>query len=217
MRSKKEKGFYDRLCTQKGFTLGDKIYFYRLFKKNIFIGMSMIILFLVFLNYSNMIACNRRKPNGRSFENVNDYETELRAELKIESTKILEPPAAVDVSNISLKTNDTNTYFNRFFEIPDFLQINMPHLKEKGRHMRPRYLRSRNNKRKRSITIGVPTVKRKSVSYLKAMLNSLFESFRDESKETKKSILVVVMIAEVILNKWLIFGDFFCTNCFDCR
>ncbi len=64
--------------------------------------------------------------------------------------------------------------------------------------MQPRFLESQHQKDK-FLTIGVPTVKRKSMSYLKPMLTSLFESLASETEEVRAKVMVVVMIAEVVV------------------
>ncbi len=51
------------------------------------------------------------------------------------------------------------------------------------------------NNRKATFVIGVPTIKRKDISYLNTMLDSLFLALNQQEKQ---QVLIVILLAEVI-------------------
>ena len=120
------ENIYDR----KGYSLRDKIFFYRTIRKHIFIIMSLIIIVLLLLNYYNLAHfndCNHQLNDKFNNDielngNSNDYN----------NTSIV---SAVRVDPANTEVSDEPKKFS--FQIPDFL-VNLNHLKAKGRTLFPR-------------------------------------------------------------------------------
>lgn len=198
----------EKSLDRRGYTLSDKIRFYRTLRRHAYILMCLVIILLLFLNYTNITYINEHQcglksesqlnidietksykaPNSQGREN-SSAEKELTAESVVQSTTFKATTIEIDDEKVE-KENETIRSYQ--FRIPDFFELH-PNLK---RTVEPRYLLS-NRRSNVNMVIGVPTVKRKEVSYLKSMLTSLFEALDFETQTTKNETLVVVMIAEV--------------------
>ena len=99
------------------------------------------------------------------------------------------------------ESNETINY--DYIQDPDYT-VKFPHVfngiehlsQKKSDYFRPDIFMSRN--RKATFVIGVPTIKRKDISYLNTMLDSLFLALNPQEKE---QTLVVILLAEVF---WLL-------------
>ena len=78
-------------------------------------------------------------------------------------------------------------------DFPQIIEF-LPHLTGRPHLVQPKFKQSKN--RFTTMVIGIPTIKREKTSYLLETLKSLFDSMNDLEKS---EVLVVVMIAEVIL------------------
>ena len=95
-------------------------------------------------------------------------------------------------------SNETIDY--DYIQDPDST-VKFPHVFNSMEHLilkkndffRPDILMSQN--RKASFVIGVPTIKRKDVSYLNTMIDSLLLALNQQEKEQS---LIVILLAEVI-------------------
>jgi hypothetical protein len=184
-------------------TLHDRIFLYRNMRRNTFLFMATTIVFLLFLNYFNLE--NTRCSNFNIDLLSDDYETNIQIHNNTTSDPItpipsVSPRLIPDTTTLppSLLTTQSSGPAKSSFKIPDFFN-NILHLKAKGRVMHPRILLESQNQKDKFLTIGVPTVKRKSMSYLKPMLTSLFESLASETEQVRAKVMVVVMIAEVVV------------------
>ena len=173
--------------------LRDRIFLYRNMRRNTFLFMATTIVFLLLLNYFNLVNSRCQQFNIDLLSD--DYDTNIQAHNITITSASPQLPLNAPTLHPSLQTTQPPRPAKSVFKIPDFFN-NIPHLRTKGRVMYPRFLESQNQKGK-FMTIGVPTVKRKSQSYLKAMLTSLFEALASESEEARAELMIVVMIAEV--------------------
>jgi hypothetical protein len=188
----------EKSLDRHGFSLKDKIMFYRNIRRHSHFIMGLVILFLHFLNYTNITYINEHqcglKIEDHLDEDSNFFPKPIEPGPDVQENEHLNKKKMANssgefISSQSRKSSNSTKYQ---FRIPDFFEL-QPHLK---RNLEPLYLLS-NNRSNVSIVMGVPTVKRKDASYLKPMLTSLFESMQLENKETRDGVLVVVMIAEV--------------------
>lgn len=208
----------EKSLDRRGYTLRDKILFYRTLRRHTYIIMSLLIVFLLFLNYTNITyinehQCGFQSQNLKKIEQIDtEAHTEQNSVAHINSSAgnkvrdhVVEPvvqPTTVradwkkpkkmtDIDDKKAGT-ENETIRSYQFRIPDFFEIHS-NLK---RTLEPKYLLS-NRRSHVKMVMGVPTVKRKEVSYLKSMLTSLFEAMELETEKTKNETLVVIMIAEV--------------------
>lgn len=209
----------EKSLDRRGYTLRDKILFYRTLRRHTYIIMSLAIVFLLFLNYTNITYINEHQCGIQSEnqKNIDQADTEAHTEQNsvahingsaenkvivrehvvepvVQSTTVKvawEKSQKMDIDDEKAST-ENETIRSYQFRIPDFFEMHS-NLK---RTLEPKYLLS-NRRPNVKMVIGVPTVKRKGVSYLKSMLTSLFEAMEPETEKTKNEVLVVVMIAEV--------------------
>lgn len=180
-----------------GLTLQKEIFKYRDIKKKTFIIMILIIIALLFINYSNISYLNSLQCDQSFNLQATNQATQIEKKLTNSENTINKKTTAttIDLSTRDQsiedehKSNTASLKFHDVFEQFDYLQ-------NKRRILQPKILISK-HKNNASIAIGIPTVKRKSSSYLILMLTSLFDALYDEQNHSEDSILVVVLISEV--------------------
>ena len=183
-------------------TLFEKIIKYRAIKTKTFIIMAIIIISLLGINYYNIAYFNSTKCDHTSKLQITQIQKdEIVSENDIINRK---PSGVIILSNERTKAGYENSKnsFDKYMKNISAFQFHdtfnqVGHLQNKRGLMQPRILVSK-HRNNASIVIGIPTVKRKSNSYIILMMTSLFDALNNEENK-KNSVLVVVSISEVFI------------------